>query len=133
LALCIALATSRLASANVEIGGTAGLHLFSDKDGLGIPKNIEGTSMAETLKNSAFFAFRVGIFFGAIGVEGEAGMIPSEPSQMAFDVFVTSYRAHVAYMFRAADPDSLWLPFVEAGAGMMSVVDSRNKGVAPHE
>ena len=79
---------SATARANVEIGGTGGLHVFSESNALG------DSPMQDTLKNSSFFGFRLGVFFkNKFGAEVEGGIIESEPRRILFDVWNLSIRA----------------------------------------
>src|SRR6185312_7857632 len=80
------------ASPSVEIGGTAGIHIFSTSNELGVP-DVAG---APSERNSALFGLRVGVqFTDIIGIEGEFGVIPSESRQSVFDVWNLFYRAHL--------------------------------------
>ena len=56
LALGLLLVSGAVARANVEVGGTAGAHMFSDTNALGVPKSKN----ADSEKNSALFAARIG-------------------------------------------------------------------------
>ena len=47
-----------VAHANVEIGGTAGIHVFSDTNELGVPDVNDATSE----RNSALFGLRIGVY-----------------------------------------------------------------------
>src|SRR5438045_5003018 len=88
------------ASANVEIGGTAGVHIFSETNELG----VNDVALAPSERNSALFGVRLGVFFGdMIGVEGEFGIVPSEARQLVYDVWNVAYRAHIVAQFRAKD------------------------------
>jgi len=119
-------AATSAAHANVEIGGIAGIHVFSETNELGTPD----TPTADSERNSAVFGFRVGYFFNShLGVEVEFGVIPSEARQMVFDVWNITYRAHLVYQFRAANPNNKLVPFVFAGAGIMQIVQSGNRDV----
>ncbi len=121
-ALVAGVAVPTKAHAGVEVGGTAGIHVFSDKNELG----VADTPSAESLRNSALFGLRLGVFFGSvIGVEGEIGLIPSEPRDAVFDVWSLVYRAHVVAQFRAGNPENKLIPFVLFGGGAMQVVDSK--------
>ncbi len=123
LALGLALAGgASTAHAGVEVGGIAGLHTFSQDNGLG----VEDTNMSPTtLKNSALFALRLGVYFGNIlGVELEGGFIPTEPRSELFDVTTLSYRAQLIAQFRAANPDHRFVPFILAGAGVFQILES---------
>ena len=83
---------------------------------------------ANSLKNSALFGLRFGVYFGnAIGVEAEAGIIPTEPRQLVFDVYSLAYRASLVYQFRAANADNRIVPFVLAGGGALQIFDSANE------
>src|SRR5262245_34986932 len=119
-------ATASIASANVEIGGTAGVHTFSTTNELG----VFDMPNAPSERNSALFGIRLGVFFNDMfGVEGEFGVIPSEARQFVFDVTNLVYRAHLVAQFRAANPENKLIPFVFAGGGAMSIVDSKNTSV----
>jgi len=109
------------AYAGVEVGGTAGAHVFNDKNALGVP---DGSTIQQA--NSAFFGFRLGVFFTKmLGVELEGGLIPTESqnSNVTFDIYDIVARAHVIAQFRADDPNNNIVPFVLAGGGMMRVQD----------
>jgi opacity protein-like surface antigen len=125
VALTILLAVPSAASANVEIGGTAGFHAFSDSSNLGTP-----SGSTETEKNSALFGGRLGFFFNdTFGVEFEVGFIPSEPRSMTLDVYNITYRGQVAYEIGAKDPSKALVPFVFAGAGGMQIIYSKNTDI----
>ncbi|MDB4963710.1 MAG: OmpA/MotB domain protein [Myxococcales bacterium] len=114
------------AHANVEIGGTAGIHVFSDTNELGVADVPDANSQ----RNSALFGLRLGAFFGdMIGVEGEFGVVPSEPRALVFDIWNITYRAHLVAQFRASNPATKLIPFVLVGGGAFQVVDSRNTDV----
>ncbi len=114
------------AEANVEIGGTAGVHVFSDTNELG----VSDVPNANSQRNSALFGLRIGAFFGdVIGVEGELGVVPSEPRRLVFDIWNLTYRAHLVAQFRAGNPANKMVPFILLGAGAFSVVDSQNPDV----
>ncbi|MFN0250419.1 MAG: OmpA family protein [Kofleriaceae bacterium] len=119
-------ATASTATANVEIGGTAGIHIFSTTNELGVA-DVDG---ATSERNSALFGLRLGAFFGdMIGIEAEVGVIPSESRSLVFDIWNVTYRAHLVAQFRAKDPAMKLVPFVLVGGGAMSVVDSANTDV----
>ncbi len=117
-------ASGSVAHANVEIGGTAGLHVFSTTNELGVPDVKD----APSLRNSALFGLRIGVMFNdMLGIEGEFGVIPSEARVGVFDVWTLAYRAHLIAQFGAADPAKKLIPFALVGAGGTSVVDSKNQ------
>ena len=119
-------ATATTATANVEIGGTAGIHVFSTTNELGVPDVDNATSE----RNSALFGLRLGAFFGdMIGIEAEVGVVPSESRSLVFDIWNVTYRAHLVAQFRAKDPATKLVPFVLVGGGAFSVVDSANTDV----
>ena len=96
-------ASASTAHANVEVGGTAGVHVFSDTNELG----VADIPTADSERNSALFGLRLGVYFGdMLGVEGELGMIPSEPRNMVFDIWNLTYRAHVVAQFRANNDET---------------------------
>ncbi len=122
----IALATTSVASANVEVGGVAGLRTFSESGALGVVTDgmDNPTPAATSLKNSTFFGIRVGAYFSKkLGVEIEAGGVPTEPRTILFDVWMIAARAQIAYQLRTDDASNKLLPFVVAGAGMIKIVD----------
>ncbi len=123
-------AAPSLALAEVEVGGIAGLHVFSEKSDLGVPDGANSEDI-ESLKNSAIFGLRLGVYFAkdSIGVEAEAGIIPTEPRMLVFDVYSIAYRGSLVYQLRAADPSNRILPFVLAGAGQITIFNSLNKDV----
>jgi outer membrane protein OmpA-like peptidoglycan-associated protein/outer membrane protein W len=129
--LAAALATGGLAttaSANVEVGGMAGVHVFSETNELG----VDDVAGAPSERNSALFGARVGVFFGPmIGVEGEIGIIPSEARQLVYDVWNITYRAQLVAQFRAKDDAAKVIPFVFVGAGGTQIIktDGANAGV----
>jgi OOP family OmpA-OmpF porin len=110
-----------VAHANVEIGGTAGVHVFSTNNELG----VNDTPDANSERNSALFGLRLGVFFGPMfGVEGEFGVVPSESRQMVFDVWNITYRVQAVAQFRAGDPEARLIPFVLVGGGAFQIVDN---------
>ncbi len=120
------LASPTVANAGVEVGGTAGIHVFSESNELGVP-DIDN---APSQRNSALFGVRLGIFFGSlIGVEGEFGVVPSEPRDSVFDIWNITYRGHVVAQFRADNPENKFIPFVLFGGGAFQVVDSNDETI----
>ena len=114
--------STAIAHANVEIGGTAGIHVFNDNNELGVPDVMDAPSQ----RNSALFGLRIGYTFtDMFGVEGEFGVIPSESRELVFDVWNVAYRGHVIAQFGAANPAKKLIPFVLAGGGAMSIVDTK--------
>jgi outer membrane protein OmpA-like peptidoglycan-associated protein/outer membrane protein W len=117
---------SSVASAGVEIGGTAGIHIFSTKNELGTPDS----PTAITIRNSALFGLRLGYMFGnLIGVEVEGGVIPSESRSKIVDVWTAVYRAQVILQFRASNPDNKLVPFIVGGAGGTQLFKTDNADV----
>jgi outer membrane protein OmpA-like peptidoglycan-associated protein len=109
------------ARAEVEIGGTAGIHVFAHDNELGVPD----VPNANSERNSALFGVRLGVFFTPMfGVEGEFGVVPSEARQTTFDVWNIAYRAQFVAQFRAQNPDVKLIPFVLVGGGAMTIVDN---------
>ena len=128
------LGATSIAHANVEVGGIAGLHIFSDTNELGVGK----VAVAPSEANSTLFALRLGVFFGnKIGVELEGGAIPTESRStdtggrdvQVFDVTNVTARAHLVYQFRAAEPSNSILPFILGGAGAMQIVNTKNSDI----
>ncbi len=111
------------AHANVEVGGLAGLHVFSDHSELGATDGPNAPSQ----RNSGLFGVRVGAYLGdLIGLEGELGVIPTEAREAKFGVTDLTYRAHLVLQLRGKVPDAMVLPFALVGAGAFSVVASNN-------
>ena len=123
-------AAPSLALAEVEVGGIAGLHVFSKEGDIGVPDRATDSDR-ESLKNSALFGLRLGVYFAndSIGVEAEAGVIPTEPRKLVFDVYSLAYRGSLVYQLRAADPTNRILPFVIAGAGQIRIFDSAEPNI----
>ncbi|HET9990239.1 MAG TPA: OmpA family protein [Kofleriaceae bacterium] len=121
------------AHASVEIGGFAGLHIFSSTNGLGVPDaSVNPMRAATSLKNSAIFAARIGVFFSdRLGVEVEAGAIPTEPSTTVFDVFDIVGRAQLVYKF--VPPEKPFVPFAVIGGGFMHVAYTVNSDIIRKE
>ena len=121
------------AHAGVEIGGIAGLHVFSTTNGLGVPDASVNPMRAETSqKNSALFALRLGVFFNShLGVEVEGGVIPTEPSTTVFDVFDIVGRAQIVYRFASAE--KALQPFALVGGGFMHVAYTVNSDIIRKE
>ncbi|NVB77198.1 MAG: OmpA family protein [Kofleriaceae bacterium] len=116
-----------MASANVEIGGTAGIHVFSTTNELGVPD----VANAESERNSALFGLRLGVTFtDMLGVEGEVGVIPTETRGGSLaDVWNLTYRGHLIAQFGAANPAKKLIPFILAGGGATAVVKSKNEDI----
>jgi outer membrane protein W len=113
-------ASTGLASANVEIGGTAGIHVFSKNNELG----VADAANADSIRNSSLFGLRLGVFFGPyVGVEGEFGVIPSESRNSVFDVWTITYRGHLVAQFHAEEPNRL-IPFILVGGGAFQIIDN---------
>src|SRR3954451_24401266 len=84
LAAAGVITTTGVAHAGVEIGGTAGVHVFAKDNELG----VNDVADANSERNSALFGVRLGVFFGPVlGVEGEFGVVPSESRKMVFDIW----------------------------------------------
>src|SRR5215831_16965230 len=114
-------ASARVADAQVEIGGSSGIHIFAHDNELG----VADVPNANSERNSAMFGLRLGVFFTPMfGVEGEFGVIPSEARKTVFDVWNVTYRAHVVAQFRTQDPQVKLIPFVLLGGGAVQIVDN---------
>ena len=119
-------AMSSVAQANVEIGGTAGIHVFSTLNELGVPD----VPNAPSERNSALFGARIGFMFNDwLGVEGEFGVIPSESRTLVFDVWNIAYRGHVIAQYGAKDPNRKLIPFILFGGGAMQIVSTNNPDI----
>ena len=114
-------AWTRVADAQVEIGGSSGVHVFAHDNELG----VADIPNANSERNSVMFGLRLGVFFTPMfGVEGEFGVIPSEARKTVFDVWNVTYRAQVVAQFRTQDPQVKLIPFVLVGGGAMQIVDN---------
>jgi outer membrane protein OmpA-like peptidoglycan-associated protein len=128
LAVVVATATVSLVAlgtepsyADVEVGGIAGVHVFSHTNELGVPDESDAPSES----NSVLIGGRIGYYFNDyIGVEGEVGFIPSEVRSGLFGVGDLAYRAHLIVQFRASNPQHRVIPFVFAGGGAMTILYS---------
>jgi OmpA-OmpF porin, OOP family len=121
-AAIVTVAAVSSANAGVEVGGTAGPHVFSENNGVGVPDTMPEVHQS----NSAFFGARLGFYFSKmLGVEVEGGLIPTESAgtNVTFDIYNIIARGHVIAQFRADDPSHNILPFVLAGGGIMNVAD----------
>jgi OOP family OmpA-OmpF porin len=122
------------AHAGVEIGGFAGLHIFSSTNGLGVPDaSVNPMRAMESQKSSAIFALRLGVFFNEhVGIEVEGGVIPTEPATGAvFDILDVVGRAHVVYRFLA--PEKGFNAFALVGGGFMHVASTVNSDIIRKE
>jgi len=121
------------AYANVEIGGFAGLHVFSSTNGLGVPDASVNPMRAEvSQKSSAIFAGRLGFYFtDHLGIEIEGGVIPTEPSTTVFDVWNVVGRAQIVY--RIGKPMATFVPFVLVGGGFMHITSTVNSDIISKE
>jgi outer membrane protein OmpA-like peptidoglycan-associated protein len=116
-------ASTTVAHANVEIGGTAGIHIFDSDNELGVADQPAGPSQ----RNSLLVGFRIGVYFlQVLGIEAEMGMIPTVARETEFGVTDLTYRAQLVAQLRARDPEAHVLPFLFVGAGAFTVVDSNN-------
>src|SRR5690348_10144960 len=87
---CGAVALSpQVAHAEIEIGGTAGIHVFSKSNELG----VDDVPDAPSPKNSALIGLRVGVFFNHMfGIEGEFGVLPTSVRSLDYSVTALTYR-----------------------------------------
>jgi outer membrane protein OmpA-like peptidoglycan-associated protein len=109
------------ALANVEVGGTAGIHVFSSRNELG----VSDVANADSVRNSSLFGLRLGYYLGDMfGIEGELGIIPSEARKAVFDVWTLTYRVQLVAQFRADVPENKLIPFVLVGGGAFQIVDN---------
>jgi OmpA-OmpF porin, OOP family len=117
---------SSVASADVavEVGGTAGLHIFNSHNDLG----ELSTNPSDGQKPSTLFGLRAGAYFAKhYGVELEFGYIPTEPNSMVFDVFDLTYRLHLVYQFSPVPGDLI--PFVLIGDGITQIIYTQNADI----
>ncbi|MGE0398794.1 MAG: OmpA family protein [Kofleriaceae bacterium] len=122
-------ASSSLASANVEIGGTAGVHVFNENNELGVKDFAD----APHQRTSVLLGLRVGVFFAdVIGVEGELGVIPTIAKstvgqELDYSTTDLTFRAHLVAQLRARNPENRFIPFVFVGGGGFTVVQTNNE------
>ena len=121
LALVTVSAVAR-ADVALEVGGTAGLHLFNADSKLGVLP----TNPTDGQKTSTFFGLRIGAYIAShYGIELEGGFIPTEPNSQVFDVLDVDVRLHLVYQFGPIPGGSL-VPFVLAGGGLADIVSTKN-------
>jgi OOP family OmpA-OmpF porin len=119
---CGAIVTSSLvAHAEVEIGGTAGIHGFSKDSELG----VDDVPDAPSASNSLLLGVRLGVFFTKyLGVEGEFGVLPTDARDLDYGVTAITYRGHLVFQL----PNPTVTPFVLVGGGAFSTVSTDNAG-----
>ncbi len=112
-----------VAQADVEIGGIAGAHIFSDTNGIGVAKSPPPpANQSYSESNGALFGLRLGVYFSEhLGVEAEGAYLPNESRMLLFDVNNILYRGQLVYRFQNG-PSSVFVPFVLAGGGVMQIV-----------
>src|SRR5262245_26904449 len=111
--------TSAVAGANVEIGGTGGMHAFSKENELGV-SDLPG---ATSLKNAPMFGLRLGIYFGAIGIEAEGDAIPTQPrAESSAKVYTGVGLGNLVIQLRAGTYENTLVPFILLGGGVLNVV-----------
>jgi len=114
-------ATVAPAHADIEIGGTTGVHIFSDTSELG----VEDVPTANSERNSAQLGLRLGVFFRSLlGVEAELGVIPGEARAQAYEIWNLTYRAHLVAQYRGGESANKLVPFVLLGGGAIQVVST---------
>ncbi len=110
----------------LELGGVFGGHWFSVNNELGV---IDAPD-TQGVRDSVLFGIRVGHFFHDIlGVELEAGVIPTEGGIGTPAVWALTYRAQLVAQFGANKPEHKWIPFVLGGVGATTVVSTENESV----
>ena len=110
---------ARPASANVEVGLTGGLHAFSKNNELGVADSSRATS----LNHAPLFGLRLGYYFAdLLGVEGEAGVIPTGTREGDVSVTAATFRLHLIAQFGAGNPDRKLIPFVLLGGGAINIM-----------
>ncbi|MEO7733629.1 MAG: OmpA family protein [Kofleriaceae bacterium] len=110
------------ARADVEIGATAGAHVFNKDNALG----VDDADTVDSQRNAALFGVRLGVLFHRyFGVEGEVAFAPTGPSGGGQStLWNLTYRAHVIAQLRATAPDHRLIPFVVAGGGAFHLFDT---------
>ena len=83
---------ARVAHADVEIGGTAGVRVFNEDSSLGVRERPD----AESQHNTALFGLRLGAYSDqTYGAEAEVGLLPSEGRSALYTVWNLTYRAQL--------------------------------------
>jgi Outer membrane protein beta-barrel domain len=104
--------------AEVEVGLTGGLHVFSPNNELAVVDGEDAAALGDT----AFIGARLGLYLGhMLGLEGELGVMPASFSEFDIASTVVSYRLQAVLQFGAADPARKLLPFILLGAGLNTV------------
>ena len=108
----------------MEIGGTAGVHIFDEHNELG----VEDGPDAPSEQNSVLLGVRIGGFFNEIlGAEAEVGILPTRARELDYRVTNLTFRAQAVAQLRASHPETIVVPFLLLGAGAFSVVAADNE------
>ncbi len=114
--------SAAMANPTVEVGGTVGLHAFSDENELGVFDQMGAASE----KNSPLFGLRLGVFFkDLIGVEGELGFLPSGERDGDTGTTNLTYRGHLVLEYGKPK----LTPFLVGGIGAFYVSSTDNNMV----
>jgi hypothetical protein len=124
-ALVAALGGTARAGNEVELGATAGIHVFDDDSELGAPGAVQSAPL---------FGARIGWFYrhkrydrwysSLLGAEVELGAGPGEARGAGTSVVNLTYRAHAVAQFRTTDPTVRIVPFVLLGGGAIEIAAS---------
>jgi outer membrane protein OmpA-like peptidoglycan-associated protein len=118
--------SASVASAQVEIGATAGLHVFNNDNELGVADRPD----APSLGNSVLLGGRLGLYLASVvGIEGEFGIVPTEVRDTTESVTALTYRGHLVLQFLAWDPEAVFIPFILGGGGAFQVTKSDDESV----
>jgi outer membrane protein OmpA-like peptidoglycan-associated protein len=119
--MCLLLASTAAADPLLEVGGTTGIHFYSENSELGVPDSV----MPPTQQNATPIGVRGGLFWRErYGVEAELAVLPTISRVQDFDVTTLTYRLQGVYEYPVPSMPKL-VPFGLFGLGAMSVVQTQ--------
>jgi OOP family OmpA-OmpF porin len=109
---------------DIEVGGFAGLHLFSDENELGVWDSEDANSLGNSLALGVRLAYA---FHSLLSVEGELGYMPSNSRDTDDGAHAFLWRAHALVHF--LPPEKRLRPFAVLVIGAMSSLESGDKSI----
>jgi OOP family OmpA-OmpF porin len=123
------LASSASADPLLEVGGTTGIHFYSENSELGVPDSV----MPPTQQNATPIGVRGGLFWRErYGVEAELAVLPAIAREQQFDVTTLTYRLQGVYEHALPAMPKL-VPFGLFGIGAMAVVSTQAQDSIGHD
>jgi OOP family OmpA-OmpF porin len=128
-AVLLLLASPSAADPLLEVGGTAGIHFYSENSELGVPDSV----MPPTQQNATPIGVRGGLFWRErYGVEAELAVLPAIARNDEFDVTTLTYRLQGVYEHALPTMPKL-VPFGLFGIGAMAVVSTQAQDSIGHD